>query len=142
MSFRIQTSWDARDCVALALWWAETLGWEFEYLDPEQFNGLVSQGFCSEDDIIRLADGRLSWRDGAAIHHPSEPTLRMYFQNVPEGKVVKNRVHIDVLVGADQVAAETEKLKARGANYLATHSQGPHSWNVMQDIEGNEFCVS
>ena len=142
MSFTIQTSWDARECVSLAMWWADALGWEYVYLEREAFDGLKAQGFCSDEDIVELPDGRLSWKLGAAIYHPSEPNQRMYFQTVPEPKSVKNRVHIDVRVGEERRAAETERLIAAGASFVETHSQGPHSWNVMRDIEGNEFCLT
>ena len=64
------------------------------------------------------------------------------FQAVPEGKTVKNRVHLDVSVGADQVEVEVARLTARGATFLHRGQQGPHSWVTMTDPEGNEFCVS
>jgi hypothetical protein len=142
MGTRIQTSWDCRDCVASALWWAEALHWEFEYLDPAFFEQMKAQGFCDDTAAVRLADGRLSWADGAAIHDPDNPQARMYFQNVPEEKVVKNRLHIDVQVGAGLVESEVERLNDRGATEVGRNSQGPHSWVVMRDPEGNEFCVS
>jgi predicted enzyme related to lactoylglutathione lyase len=65
----------------------------------------------------------------------------MLFQEVPEPRTVKNRVHWDVILGdadRDEVRAA---LEARGAACVDQHSQGPHSWYVMTDPEGNEFCI-
>jgi len=76
---------------------------------------------------------------------------RLFFQRVPEGKVVKNRLHLDVrvgtgLVGEERVAAlETEcaRLVALGAVRvrLLPADDMDESTLVMQDIEGNEFCL-
>jgi hypothetical protein len=75
----------------------------------------------------------------------------MYFQRVPEGKVVKNRVHLDVrigtgLVGEERVAvleAECARLVALGAvRVQLLRADGVNeSCLAMQDIEGNEFCL-
>ncbi|HEY2699459.1 MAG TPA: VOC family protein [Pseudonocardiaceae bacterium] len=76
---------------------------------------------------------------------------RLYFQRVPEGKVVKNRVHLDVrvgtgLVGAERLAAleaECVRLEALGAvrGQLLVADEENESCQPMQDIEGNEFCL-
>jgi predicted enzyme related to lactoylglutathione lyase len=64
---------------------------------------------------------------------------RFGFQLVPESKVVKNRVHIDLL--CDDLEAETARLVELGARVLST--TGPSAeWVVFADPEGNEFCVS
>src|ERR1700760_3645412 len=95
---------------------------------------------------------------GYVIPPGSEPTAcvdpagvgpRLYFQRVPEGKAVKNRVHLDVrvgtgLVGAERLAvleAECTRLGALGAVRvrLLTADEDNESCIVMQDIEGNEF---
>jgi predicted enzyme related to lactoylglutathione lyase len=65
----------------------------------------------------------------------------MYFQEVPETKTVKNRMHLDIRVGGDDAEAVRDALVARGATILHTGSQGPHTWVTMADPEGNEFCV-
>ena len=62
----------------------------------------------------------------------------LVFGIVPEGKSVKNRLHIDL--NPDDQAAEVTRLEALGAT-RADIGQGEVSWVVMQDIEGNEFCV-
>jgi hypothetical protein len=60
--------------------------------------------------------------------------------------VVKNRVHIDLLATEASVEAEVERLVKAGARALETHHDpegysDPYIWTVMQDPEGNEFCV-
>jgi predicted enzyme related to lactoylglutathione lyase len=83
---------------------------------------------------------------GAAIRHSDGaergPRRRVLFQLVPEAKTVKNRVHLDVWVGTDNVEAELERLTARGATFLHRGRQGPYSWVTVADPEGNEFCLS
>jgi predicted enzyme related to lactoylglutathione lyase len=64
---------------------------------------------------------------------------------VPEGKTVKNRVHLDVTTDIG-IAAEVERLVAAGASVVAEHRSPDHyshqyRWTVLEDIEGNEFCV-
>jgi hypothetical protein len=58
-----------------------------------------------------------------------------------EPKTAKNRVHLDVRVGAENVAAQADRLIARGATFLHKGSQGPHEWVTLADPEGNEFCL-
>ena len=76
---------------------------------------------------------------------------RLFFQRVPEGKVVKNRLHLDVRVGTGLVGderlsaleAECARLVALGAVRvrLLLADEENESCLVMQDIEGNEFCL-
>jgi predicted enzyme related to lactoylglutathione lyase len=66
--------------------------------------------------------------------------VRIAFQQVPESKTVKNRVHLDVEV--DDIPAETKRLVALGATKvggIVTDDYG--DFQVMQDPEGNEFCL-
>ncbi|MDX3193639.1 VOC family protein [Streptomyces sp. MN03-5084-2B] len=100
------------------------------------------------------------WREalGYELHSSgvvcSDPTgvgPRLYFQRVPEGKVVKNRVHLDVrvgtgLVGEERLAAleaECARLVALGAvrGQLLLADEENESCQNMQDVEGNEFCL-
>lgn len=83
---------------------------------------------------------------------PSGVGPLLFFQRVPEGKVVKNRLHLDVrvgtgLVGDERLAAleaECERLLPLGAVRvrLLPVDQDNESCLVMQDIEGNEFCLA
>jgi hypothetical protein len=79
-------------------------------------------------------------------------TALHYFQRVPEEKTVKNRVHLDLNVGGGREAglgenrrrvdAEVVRLEAEGATVIKPggEERGEY-WVVMQDPEGNEFCV-
>jgi len=63
-----------------------------------------------------------------------------YFNNVPEPKQAKNRVHLD-LVNPDPSAVG--ELVRHGATVIGKHKlPGGHYWTVMQDPEGNEFCIA
>ncbi len=63
------------------------------------------------------------------------------FQPVAEGKTVKNRVHLD-LTPHGPMQAEVDRLISLGARRLTHIGNGPeHGFTVMQDPEGNEFCV-
>jgi hypothetical protein len=75
-----------------------------------------------------------------ALGSPTPGTPTMFFIKVPEGKMVKNRVHLDL--GADDRAAEIARLVQLGAAEVAQHDEWGHSWTVLTDVEGNEFCVA
>ncbi|WP_435270486.1 VOC family protein [Streptomyces sp. 1222.5] len=105
-----QVNVDAADPVALGRWWAEALGWVVVADTADEFE-------------IRPAPDRL-------------PGL--LFVPVPEGKTVKNRLHLDFRP-TDQ-AAEVSRLLALGARH-ADVGQGEQPWAVLADPEGNEFCV-
>ncbi len=82
------------------------------------------------------------WAVGAAITSPDPGRPRVLFQRVPEPRSGKNRVHLDVHVGADQREAEVARLVALGATELWREAQGPMQWVTLADPEGNEFCVA
>lgn len=65
---------------------------------------------------------------------------RMMFLAVPEGKTVKNRMHLDL--HADDRAAEVGRLVALGATVVAEVAEWGGRWTVLTDPEGNEFCVA
>lgn len=64
----------------------------------------------------------------------------LLFQKVPEPKVVKNRVHLDLR--GEVMADEVARLRELGATVIAERSLGRFSWTVMADPEGNELCIS
>ena len=64
----------------------------------------------------------------------------IFIIKVPEGKTAKNRCHIDF--DTDDRVAEVERLVSAGATKVADHTLHGFTWTVMQDPEGNEFCVS
>jgi hypothetical protein len=145
MAYDFQVAVDAARPHELAEWWAETLGWLVEETDEDFVRKMIAEGYAAESDTI-THNGRLVWRTGAAIRHPEGPAAgprrRIIFQQVPEAKTVKNRWHLDVWVGAEDVPAVTEQLTGRGATFLHDGTQGPHRWVTMADPEGNEFCIS
>jgi hypothetical protein len=145
MAFDFQVVVDSADPHAQADWWAETLGWTVEPSDEAFIRRMIDGGYATEADTT-THNGVLVWREGAAIRHPDDqgpaPRRRVLFQLVPEGKTVKNRVHLDVRVRDDDAGAVVERLTGRGAMVLHEGQQGPHHWVTMADREGNEFCVS
>ena len=144
MPYDFQVVVDSADPHTLADWWAETLGWVVEEQDPDFIRRMIAEGYAAEADTT-THNGRLVWRDGAAIRHPDGPASghrkRVIFQVVPESKSVKNRVHLDVWVGEEHVGEQADRLIARGATFLHKGSQGPHEWVTLADPEGNEFCL-
>jgi hypothetical protein len=138
----------AVDCASphqLAAWWADALGWLVEEQDENFIRKMIAEGHATQAETV-IHNGRLVWRDGASIRHPdgpeSGPRKRMLFQLVPEAKTVKNRWHLDVWVGAQNVRHEADRLVAAGATFLHDGQQGPHTWVTLADPEGNEFCIS
>ncbi len=138
MPYDFQVTVDCADPHALADWWAEAMRWEVEPSDEALIRSLIAAGHASEDDTT-THHGALVWKQGAAIGHDGR---RMLFQQVPEPKTVKNRVHLDVRVGPENVEAEVERLTARGGRLLHRGRQGRHTWVTVADPEGNEFCLS
>lgn len=143
MAYLFQVTIDSAAPHTLADWWAETLGWAVEPSDQAFIREMVAAGHATEADTTTHR-GVLVWREGAAIRHPggADGAPRVYFQQVPEEKTLKNRVHLDVRVGADDVEAVVERLAGRGATVLYRGRQGPHQWITVADPEGNELCVS
>jgi hypothetical protein len=147
MELHIQMVVDSRDPHTQADWWAETLGWSVEPSDESFIKDMVARGHAAESDTKRHR-GVLVWKTGAAICPTDQiglkPRQRILFQEVPEPKTVKNRVHWDLHVqdanlDQDEIRAA---LEARGARFLYSASEGPFSWHTMADPEGNEFCVA
>ncbi|MEU8628010.1 VOC family protein [Streptomyces sp. NPDC048669] len=138
---QVQVTFDCAEPERVARFWCEVLG----YVVPSP-----PQGFATWDDFDRSLPPE---RQGAAFvcHDPSGVGPRLFFQRVPEGKAVKNRVHLDVrvatgLVGEERVAAleaECARLLAFGAvRVQLLRADGyDESCLAMQDIEGNEFCL-
>jgi hypothetical protein len=145
MPYDIQIAVDASAPHDLADWWAETLGWNVEPSDEAFIRKMIAEGHATQDETT-THNGALVWRDGAAIRHPDSPSglarPRILFQLVPEAKAGKNRWHLDVRVGDDRVQDVVDRLTERGAKFLWTGQQGPHTWVTLADPEGNEFCVA
>ena len=116
---QVQITFDCEDPERVAAFWAEALGYEHQL--------------------------------GVVAADPTGVGPRVYCQRVPEGKVVKNRVHLDVRFGRGltrkernaALEAEGARLEALGAKRvrLLEANDDNEACLVMQDVEGNEFCL-
>ena len=88
----------------------------------------------------RVLGGEPRERDAAWWYIEPPDWTRLSFQRVPEGKVVKNRIHPDVAV--TDIAAATEQAESFGARRVGdVHHDRAGSFQVLLDPEGNEWCV-
>ena len=144
MAVAVQVTFDARDAYALGRFWIEALG----YVQQPPPDGHASW----EAFLESVGVPPEQWHDGFAAVDPDGVGPRLLFQHVPEGKSAKNRVHLDVNVGAgvaapgraDVVRARAAELVELGATQLRVFEgeEGPDSfWIVLADPEGNEFCL-
>jgi hypothetical protein len=117
---------DCRDAPALARWWAGVLDWQVTY---------------EGDDEVVIAP-RHAARGRAADIPIGQRGPALAFGPVPEGKQVKNRLHIELAPRAgDEQEAEVSLLLRSGATRADVGQRGDESWVVLADPEGNEFCV-
>ncbi len=142
--FSLQVVVDCASPHDLAHWWAETLGWEVEPQDESFIRSMVEQGLARDEDTT-THNGALVFASAAAIR-PAENSgsgqPRLLFQQVPEPKTVKNRIHLDIRSAeVVDLPALHRRLVERGATKIGQGAQGPHKWIVFGDPEGNEFCV-
>jgi hypothetical protein len=109
-------AFDCDDVLSVARFWSAALD---HPLDPHSSPGFASIGGGDADR------GEPAW----------------YFEKVPERKAAKNRVHLDLI---DPDPSVVSRLVSLGASVVAEHELpgGSHRWTVMQDPEGNEFCVA
>ncbi|BBA97538.1 hypothetical protein RVR_3333 [Actinacidiphila reveromycinica] len=138
---QFQVTFDCADPERVARFWCDVLG----YVVPPP-----PEGFADWDAFDRSLPVERRGASFACVD-PSGVGPRLYFQRVPEGRVVKNRVHLDVrvgtgLVGDERLAvlrAESERLVALGAvvvQVLVADGEN-ESCIAMRDVEGNEFCL-
>ena len=82
-----------------------------------------------------------AWEDAewVSLGHPLDQDPRIGFQRVPEGKVVKNRVHLDLAVADEEAAAEW--VTSLGATFLWRSTDPDDPFVTLADPEGNEFCL-
>jgi hypothetical protein len=139
MALRVDLTFDCAGAVALAEFWKVALGYEDEpppapFLTRDEW---VASFGPPEDD-----EG-----DGAWLRDPAGVGPRLVFLEVPEPKVAKNRLHIDVRVGKHGPAEQVwERVEAKVAELVGVGGSvrtvvGTHHV-VMADPEGNEFCVA
>jgi Glyoxalase-like domain len=127
---------DARDPHALADFWAAALGAELED-NSELIAAVLAQGFAQESDTLLHHDRRY-WRDLVAVRGAGP---RILLQRVPEQKSVKNRLHLDLNVGEENLRSEVDRLVALGAVEGREWREAGGHWIAMTDPEGNEFDV-
>ena len=117
MGIRIQAiDIDSSDPGALARFWEAALGWRITYEEPDEVV-LEPPAGSAEEGVV--------------------PDL--LFLKVPEGKSVKNRLHLDLR--PENRDAEVSRLEALGARRVDIGQGSEGTWVVLADPEGNEFCV-
>ena len=116
---------DCHDPAALAAFWAAALGYHVVWTEEGQIEIAAWEG-----EPPGLAE---QVRRGPVV-----PAL--VFVTVPEGKTIKNRLHLDIRPVGCSYEAEVERLIGLGAR-RADVGQGSKPWAVLADPEGNEFCV-
>jgi Glyoxalase-like domain len=152
MSRHIQVTFDAHDPRALSSFWRDALG----YVHPGPPGIDLPAGAdplaAWNDFLTQLGVPEAQRNTRSAIEDPDGHGPRLFFQQVPEDKVVKNRVHLDVraapgLHGAERMTAlerECDRLVALGATRVRRDEPTPPmsaGFIVMADPEGNEFCL-
>ncbi|HEX8918625.1 MAG TPA: VOC family protein [Chloroflexota bacterium] len=143
MATSVQIVIDCADPESLASFWAEALGYKVQ--DPPP-------GYTRWEDWLRehgIPEER--WNAASAVVDPDGKGPRFFFQRVPEQKTAKNRMHVDLNVskkrevgeeeGRRRVDSEVDRLVSLGATRVGANDQHGEYWVVMQDPEGNEFCV-
>ena len=111
-------NFDCHDPLALARFWAAVLGYVEDPAEPN-----------------------VAGSDEAWIQDPKRLKPALLFITVPEGKTVKNRVHLDLNASANR-DQEVERVLGLGATFVADHrDEDGTGWVVLADPEGNEFCI-
>jgi hypothetical protein len=118
-------TFDCADALTVGRFWSAALG---RPLDPDASSDHAAIGFAGRRD-------KEGWTPG---EHDNDQTWM--FVKVPEPKVAKNRMHLDVT--ARDPEAEAARLVELGATRVADMDEYGYTWTVMTDPEGNEFCVA
>ena len=152
MSRTVQVTFDAHDPRALSTFWRDVL--DFVIPGPPGVELADGDDPLEAWDIFlaRLGVPEEHRNTRSAVEDPGGQGPRLFFQQVPEGKTAKNRVHLDVRVapglqGTERMAAleaECDRLVALGATRVERFEPEPPMGAghiVMADPEGNEFCL-
>lgn len=152
MATEFQVTVDALDPRALSIFWRDVLG----YVHPGPPGVVLGEGddpLAAWDDFLEASGVSPQLRNSAsALEDPAGVGPRIFFQQVPEHKSVKNRLHLDVraapgLSGDERMTtleAESDRLVALGATRVERFDPRPPmdaGHLVMLDPEGNEFCL-
>jgi catechol 2,3-dioxygenase-like lactoylglutathione lyase family enzyme len=148
MPVRFQVTIDCADIERQVHFWASVLGYQIK--PPPAGFGSWREFYRS----IGVSDEELGDFDGSdRLIDPDGAGPPFWFQQVPEGKVVKNRIHLDIFVSGgrevpmatrkERVDAEADRLIGLGATKLPGLDEDgvDHYAALMRDPEGNEFCV-
>lgn len=148
----IQLTFDARDPRSLGLFWLEVLDYA---VDPPPGGEVAGpeETVAAWLALLRASGVPEEQHNSAfALVDPTGAGPRLFFQRVPEGKVAKNRLHVDVrsavgLTGEERMAElerECKRLEGLGASRRQRFEPDPPlsiGFIVMADPEGNEFCL-
>ena len=138
-------TFDCADPAVMAAFWGPALG----YVEPPPPDGFPTWA----DWLTHHEVPPDEWDDGAYLADPAGVLPSISFLKVPEPKVAKNRLHLDVAVSGGRtqplavreplVRAAVDRFVAAGATVLKEHDlRGELDHAVMADPEGNEFCVA
>ena len=143
MTSPFQVVFDCADPARVGQFWATALG----YVVPEPPEGYANW----REALSAMGVPEERWDAAYAIEDPAGVQPRVYFQRVPEGKTVKNRVHLDINASGGwttplderrfRVDARVSELEAAGATLVRRTEEHGHYYVVLTDPEGNEFCV-
>ena len=112
-SFLLNITFDCADAHRAARFWAELTGWPVR--QPHQ-------------------------PDEYAVTPPADGLPRLYFVPVPEPKIAKNRVHLDIVPADRTQDEEIARLTGLGAS-VVTDRRPDVGWVILADPEGHEFCI-
>ncbi|MEU5952904.1 VOC family protein [Streptomyces sp. NPDC047525] len=119
-----ELSIDCADPGTLARFWCSVLDYEVQEEDADEGVVIIGSPLVPE---------------GKKRPGPVPPALT--FARVPEGKTVKNRLHIDVNPTDREQDEEVRRLLGLGARHADVGQTGDEDWVTLVDPEGNEFCV-
>lgn len=151
MAVEFQVTIDCADPQTLSTFWRDVLG----YVHPAPPGVQLGEGddpLAAWAVFLEKADVPVEQRNSSsALIDPDGRGPRIFFQQVPESKKVKNRLHLDVraapgLTGDERMTAleaECERVVALGASRVQRFEPDgfDQGFIVMQDVEGNEFCL-
>ena len=121
---------DCQDAAPLARFWAAALGWTVAPYDDEELERLASKGIYDPENDPSVM-----------VEPPNGSDLPvLFFTEVPEEKVAKNRVHLD-LSADGPLEDEVQRLEGLGGEVRNWAEDSGSMWCVMLDPQGNEFCV-
>ena len=143
MPTTLQVTFDCADPAAQAAFWGAAIGYELQP-PPEPFESW-------EAALQAWGVPESAWNSRSAVVDPTGVGPRIFFQQVPEGKTAKNRMHLDLHVAGGSTGDERRRICQAEANRLVelgasitrvVEADGAGEFFVvMADPEGNEFCV-